>query len=171
MQATTVGPMSSLTRWLETEGIEHEVHEHRRSLTAAATARAEGVDPRTFEKVLWVRSVDDGDALIVIDADDHLDLKKARELLKSGKVSLVPEEEVEALAPDCEPGAMPAVGTLFGLPTYADFAVREAQEISFNAGSHRFAVRVERPAWEKAAGVIYGDLSAESWYVPNWVRT
>lgn len=66
---------------------------------------------------------------------------------------------------------MPAVGTLFGLPTYADFAVRDNAEISFNAGSHRYAVHVDRPAWEKAAGVVYGDLAAESWHVPNWARS
>ena len=98
------GPMASLMTWLGAEGIEYEIHEHTRSFTAAATARAEGVDPRTFEKVIWVRSTEGGDALMVVDSEDHLDLKKAREVLKSGRVTLVPEDEIEELAPDCDSG-------------------------------------------------------------------
>ena len=165
------GPLKSLLTWLDAESIEHEIHEHERSLTASATARAEKVDPRTFEKVIWVRSADGDDALMVVDSEDHLDLNKARELLRSGPVELVPEREIGQLAPDCDPGAMPAVGTLFGLPTYADFAVRENPEISFNAGSHTVAVRVDRAAWEKALGVVYADLAVATWREPPWSRS
>ena len=165
------GPMKSLMTWLDSAGIDHEVHEHDRSLTAVATARAEGVDPHTFEKVVWVRSADGGDALIVLDANDHLDLGKAKEVLRSGRVKLVPEEELARLAPDCDPGAMPAAGSLFGLPTYADLHVCDAAEISFNAGSHTVAVRVDRAAWEKALGVVYADLAAATWREPDWHRS
>ena len=165
------GPMKSLMAWLESEGIDHELHQHDRALTALSTARAEGVDPHTFAKVVWVRSDEDGDALMVVDADDHLDLKKAREVLKSGRVRLVPEEEIARLAPDCDAGAMPAVGSLFGLPTLADLHVGDSAEISFNAGSHTLAVRVDRAAWEKALGVIYADLAAHTWREPSWARS
>ena len=164
------GPMKTLLAWLDAEGVEHELHEHELSLTATATAQAEKVDPRTFEKVIWVRSADGGDALMVVDSEDHLDLIKARKLLQSGRVKLVPEEEIEQLAPDCDAGAMPAVGKLFGLPTYADFAVRDNPEISFNAGSHTVAVRVDRAAWEKALGVVYADLAVATWNEPPWSR-
>jgi Ala-tRNA(Pro) deacylase len=169
--AMTKGPMASLMKWLMAEGVDHEVHEHDRSFTAMATARAEGVDPKTFAKVVWVRSAEGGDALLVVDAEDHVDLKKAREALKAGRVKLVPEYEIEMLAPDCEAGAMPAVGALFGLPTYADDAIREDAEISFNAGNHRVAVRVDRAAWEKAANVQYADLALSTWREPAWSRS
>ena len=163
--------MSSLLAWLESESIEYEVHEHDRSFTAMATARAEGVDPKSFQKVIWVRSADGGDAFMVIDSEDHLDLRKSREVLESGRVQLVPEEEIEVLAPDCEPGAMPAVGSLFGIPTFADLAVRDEPRISFNAGSHRVAVRVDRAAWERALGVVYADLAVDTWREPPWARS
>ena len=83
----------------------------------------------------------------------------------------VSESEIEELAPDCDPGAMPAVGSLFGLTTYADFAVRDDPEISFNAGSHKVAVRVDRAAWEKALGVVYADLKVSTWREPPWSRS
>jgi len=165
------GPLKSLMTWLESGGIDYELHEHDRSLTALATARAEGVDPHTFEKVVWVRSAEGGDALIVLDAKDHLDLGKAKDVLRSGRVKLVAEEEIAKLAPDCDPGAMPAVGSLFGLPTYADLHVCDSAEVSFNAGSHTVAVRVDRAAWEKALGVVYADLAAATWREPEWHRS
>jgi Ala-tRNA(Pro) deacylase len=157
------GPVKSLLRWLDDKHVDYEIHEHPRSLTALATARAEGVDPKTFGKVIWVRTDEGKDALIIIDAEDHLDLRKAREVLKSSKVSLVEEEEIEALAPECDAGAMPAVGDLFGVPTYADFAIAKQPEVSFNAGSHSHAVRVDRAAWEQALDVTYADLAADAW--------
>jgi Ala-tRNA(Pro) deacylase len=172
MEATvSSGPMKSLLTWLDNAGVDYELHEHDRSLTALATAHAEGVDPDTFEKVVWVRSAEDGDALIVLDANDHLDLSKAKDVLRSGKVKLVSEEELADLAPDCDPGAMPAVGSLFGLPTYADLHVGDSAEVSFNAGSHTVAVRVDRAAWEKALGVVYADLAARTWRDPAWHRS
>lgn len=165
------GPMKRLVTWLDSTGIDYEIHEHGRALTALATARAEGVDPHTFGKVVWVRSEEGGDALVVVESDDHLDLRKAREALGSGRVKLVSEEEIEALAPDCDAGAMPAVGSLFGLPTFADLKVRSASELSFNAGSHTVAVRVDRAAWEKAVGATYADLAASAWHEPAWYRS
>jgi Ala-tRNA(Pro) deacylase len=165
------GPARSLLRWLDSEGIDYELHEHDESFTALATARAEGVDPHTFEKVVWVRSAEGADALMVLDANDYLDLGKAKNVLDSSRVMLAAEEEIGKLAPECDPGAMPAVGSLFGLPTYADLHVRDSAEVSFNAGSHTVAVRVDRAAWEKALGVVYADLAAATWREPAWSRT
>jgi prolyl-tRNA editing enzyme YbaK/EbsC (Cys-tRNA(Pro) deacylase) len=76
-----------------------------------------------------------------------------------------------ALAPGCDAGAMPAVGELFGLPTLADFGVQDDTEISFNAGTHRLSVRVERAAWEQAAGVHYADLAVDEDGRPAWARS
>ena len=71
-------PYQPLVEWLAAQGIEYEIHEHDRAFTARATATAEGVDPRTFAKVVAVASHDGRNAIIVLDATDHLDLRKAR---------------------------------------------------------------------------------------------
>lgn len=110
-------------------------------------------------------------AMFVLKATDHLDLRKARHVLGVDDVRLMTEEDLAHLAPGCDVGAIPAVGELFGIPIYADHAIRDDPEISFNAGTHHHAVRVERPAWEAAAAVIYADL-AEDWdRGPAWIRS
>jgi len=167
----TPGLMPALVEWLEAENIEYEVHEHQLSFTATGTALVEGVDPHSFAKVVWVRSDEGGDALMVLDAMDHLDLKKAAKALNSSHVKLIPEDELERAAPGCAVGAMPAVGRLFDVPTFADHAVAKEAEISFNGGSHEVSVRVDRNAWERSTGVTYRDLAAHPWREPAWVRS
>ena len=168
---TPTGPHPQLMAWLAERAIEHEVHEHAATFTARETARAEGVDPRTFAKVVAVRTDDDRRYLLVLDATDQVDLIKARRALFARNVRLLAEAEMAALAPDCEAGTLPAVGILFHLPMVADYAVREDPDISFNAGSHRYSVRVDRFAWERATAVRYADLAIEGHDLPAWARS
>jgi Ala-tRNA(Pro) deacylase len=163
MQSTlaVIGPHAGLLDWLASHDVEYHLHEHPVSFTARETAHAEGVDPATFAKVVVV-ATETGRALLVVDALDHIDMRKARHLLGAHEVRLLTEEEVGELAPGCDVGALPALGQLFGVPMYADYEIRDDTQISFNAGSHRFSVRVDRAAWEAATGVSYGDL-AEDW--------
>lgn len=168
--ATTDRPYQPLVDWLASQKIEYEIHEHDPAYTARATATAEGVDPRTFAKVVAVASHDGPNALVVLDATDQIDLRKARHVLGAGDVRLLSEPELAALTPGCEVGAIPAVGALFGLTTYADYAVRDDPEISFNAGSHRLSARVERARWERACNVVYADLAEGADAGPAWAR-
>jgi Ala-tRNA(Pro) deacylase len=170
--STTVDrPYPGLLDWLASHDIEYEIHEHDPAFTARATATAEGVDPRTFAKVVGIATHDGRNVLVVLDATDHLDLPKACRVLGASNARLLTEAALTALAPGCEVGAIPAVGSLFGLATYADYAVREDPEISFNAGSHRFSARVERASWERACDVVYADLAVESDSRPAWARS
>ena len=168
---TTTGPHQQLMSWLAERGIEHERHEHAAAFTARETAHAEGVDPRTFAKVVGVRTDDDRNYLLILDATDQVDLVKAGAALFARRVRLLTEAELAALAPDCEPGTIPAVGVLFHVPMVADYAVREDRDISFNAGSHRWSVRVDRFAWERATAVRYADLAINRNDLPAWARS
>lgn len=170
-ETTLDRPYRPLLDWLAAQSIEHEIHQHDRTVTARMTATAEGVDPRSFAKLVGVATDDGRNALVVLDATDHLDLRKAGQVLGASDVRLLTESELTALAPGCEVGAMPAVGELFGLTTYADYAVRDDPEISFNAGSHRFSVRVDRVRWERACNVIYADLAEDADNGPAWASS
>jgi Ala-tRNA(Pro) deacylase len=165
--AANAQPHAGLLDWLGKHDVDHEVHEHAEAFTATSTARSEGVDARSFAKVVGVATEDGRHILIVVDSPDRVDLRKARDVLGSD-VKLLTEAELAAHTPGCEPGAMPAVGALFGLPMYADYAVKDDAEISFNAGSHRYSVRVDRASWERAAGVQYADLASAADARPAW---
>ena len=168
---TEVGPHRALLEWLTREGIEHEVHEHRLTFTARETARAEGIEPRAFAKVIGVEADDGQKALVVLDANDRLSVTKAADAMSVRHVRLLRELELDALAPGCESGAVPAVGVLFGVPLYADLAIREDSEITFNAGSHRFTVQVDRAGWDRGARPTYADLAERFEDRPAWATS
>ena len=161
-------PHAGLLDWLKEHHVDYDLHEHPQAFTAMGTAHAEGVDPHTFAKVVGVATDEGSRVLLVLDATDHVDLRKAREALSAREVRLLTEPELVAIAPECEAGALPAVGALYGLPVVADHAVKEDEAISFNAGSHRFSVRVDRSAWERAAEARYADLAQAIDRRPAW---
>ena len=157
-------PSALLIDWLREKGIDHEIHEHELAYTALHTARMAGVLPATFAKVVVVATADERRVMLVLDATDHVDLAKARRALDVGHLRVLDESELGELAPDAEIGAMPAVGCLYGLPMYADHAVAQNARISFNAGSHGVAVRVDERDWAEATGVVYADLARSDDY-------
>ena len=149
--------------------VKYQRREHPETFTAEATARAEHLDPHRFAKVVGVATDDGRRLILLVDADDHVDLAKARLALHAADVRVLTEREFAALVPECEAGTAPPVPDLIGLPVYADHAIRESGEIAFHAGSHRFSVHVERAAWERAAGIAYADL-AQATGRPAWAR-
>jgi Ala-tRNA(Pro) deacylase len=163
-------PYPGLLRWLRAHDVEHEVHEHQTTITARATARAEGIDPRRFAKCVGIATADGSVVMAVVDAADRLDLRKASVVLSTDLVRLLSEAELLTVAPECEIGTWPPIDELVGARIVADFAVREDPEISFHAGSHRFTVHVDRAAWERESHVTYGDL-AERDDQPAWARS
>jgi Ala-tRNA(Pro) deacylase len=164
------GPHAGLLDWLAANGVEYELHKHPATVTALETARIERVDPRRFAKTLAVELANGDRAIVVLDATARLDLVKAARTLDTTSVRLVTEGELTELAPDIEVGALPPVGQLFGLRVLADFGIHDDPTISFPAGSHRFAVMVDRAAWERAAHVVYADLAAAIDRGPIWAR-
>lgn len=161
------GPHAGLLDWLASHSVDYELRAHPVTWTARETARVEGIDPHCFAKTLAVATRDAGRALVVVDAADRLDLARAREAIGAGPVRLLDEEELQALAPDCQVGTIPPVGELFGMPVWADLAIRTAPTITFHAGSHRFTVTVESAPWARAVRARFAGLAAPSG-LPAW---
>jgi Ala-tRNA(Pro) deacylase len=55
---------------------------------------------------------------------------------------LADEEETRSLFPDCEEGAEPPFGALYGIRTIVDKALEDDDHIVFQAGTHDKAIRM-----------------------------
>jgi len=62
---------------------------------------------------------------------------------------LASEEEFQRMFPDCEIGAMPPFGNLYGMEVFASETLAQDQEIAFNAGSHTELVRLAYKDFER----------------------
>ncbi|MGA2192837.1 MAG: YbaK/EbsC family protein, partial [Nitrospirota bacterium] len=65
------------------------------------------------------------------------------------------EDEFKNLFPDCEPGAMPPFGNLYGIPVYVDRSLAEDKNIVFNAGTYYEAVRMSYSDFERLVRPSY----------------
>lgn len=123
---------------------EHRIHYtlmiHSPAYTAQAAAATLHIPGKELAKTVVVRA-GDRTLLAVLPASHHVDLK-ALGARVGETVRLANEAEFISLFPDCELGAMPPFGELYRLPVYVDESLAADEEIVFNAGTHRDAVRM-----------------------------
>jgi len=171
MEATIErAPDRRLLEWLQKHHVEYDLHHHVPTTTARETARVEAVEPRTMVKSVVVQAADGRNAILALEATERVDLAKAAHALGTTDVHLVTEAQLIEMAPDCDPGTWPPVGAIFGMPVLADSALRDEPEVTFTAGSHEFAVRLDQEAWARAGDVHYVDLAEGRSEEPAWAR-
>ena len=61
----------------------------------------------------------------------------------------VAEEKFKDRFPDCEIGAMPPFGNLYGMAVYAAESLAQNEEIAFNAGSHEEIIKLAYRDFER----------------------
>jgi Ala-tRNA(Pro) deacylase len=121
---------------------------HERTVTAPHTAAAVQVPRQHFAKTVMLK-VDGALAMFVMPANYHVDLHRLSLALGGSSVELAHEDEFRPVFPDCEPGAMPPFGNLYGVPVYVDSRLAEHERITFNAGTHTDAVRMPYAEFEQ----------------------
>lgn len=124
-----------LEAYLRDHGVPFQVQHHPRVYTAQEVAASEHIPGKLLAKV--VLGVADGKpALFVVAASDRVDLAQAAALAGAREVRLASEQECSAAMPDCEVGAMPPFGNLYGLPVYVDTTLAQDETIFCQAGTH-----------------------------------
>jgi len=127
-------------KYLISHGVRYEVERHSPAYTAQETAAVEHVPGRKFAKPVIVNA--DGRLIMaVLSANRLVDLDKLKALIGSEDVRLAREEEFAPIFDDCERGAEPPFGNLYGLQTIVDVDLT-SDEIVFNAGSHTETMKV-----------------------------
>lgn len=148
-----------LGAFLDQEGIAYEVIDHVRDYSAQQTAADTRTPGHSFAKsVLLV--IDGRLTLAVVPADCSVDMAKVANTFGAAEVTLAEEETLEELCPDCEVGAEPPFGHLYGVPVLVDAELCRNRLITFNAGSHERAVRMDTIDFLKLAHPRVMDLAA-----------
>jgi len=135
-------PAEKLAEYLESQGVQYTVIEHHAPVyTAQEIAASTHIPGKQLAKTVMVK-VDGGLAMAVIPASQRVNLNRLKVLVGAGKVELASEQEFRNKFPDCQVGAMPPFGNLYGIPVYAAQDLAEEIEIAFCAGSHTELVRI-----------------------------
>ena len=150
---------SALIDCLNANKIPFEVLPHAQAFTARMAAAAEHIASHHQAKVVMVNSPI-GSIMTVLPADRKLDLRKLKRVIHE-PVALQSEAEFAPAFADCEPGAMPPFGNLYGLPTYVDEHLTHEDYIVFEAGTHTDSIKIRYQDYERVVKPGVADLAIE----------
>lgn len=142
--------LESLTEYLDGHNTAYVVISHSSAYTAQGVAGLAHIPGKELAKTVIVR-LDGQLAIAVLPANFHVDLEFLRRAANAKSVALAAEEEFKNRFPQCETGAMPPFGNLFGLEIFADNSLEKDKEIAFNAGTHRELIRMTWEDFKKLA--------------------
>jgi Ala-tRNA(Pro) deacylase len=123
---------------------------HAEAYTAQEVAATEHVPGRQFAKVV-IAEADGKHVMLVLPASSRVDLVRLRAALGVKMARLAREDEFAKEFPDCEAGAMPPFGNLYGLPVYMDRGLADQPRLVFNACSHRETVALSAADYKRLA--------------------
>src|SRR6266568_6969402 len=133
-------PATMLKDYLDSHGIKYVSVRHSPAYTAPEVAASVHVSGRDFAKTLIVK-IEDEMAMVVMPANRRLLLSELRELLEIDHLRLATEAEFRDAFPDCELGAMPPFGNLYGMKVHVTSNLADEPQIAFNAGTHTEVIK------------------------------
>src|SRR6185503_3657070 len=115
----------------------------RRTETALQAARAAGIPQDRMVKVVVFHDARGGDHMVAVPATHEIEPYRLQLATGMRGVRLENEADLQRLFDDCEVGAMPPVGHLYGLPLVVDRCLtRDGGDLWFQPGNHRTLVRM-----------------------------
>lgn len=132
---------AKLKAFLESCGVQYEIISHSTTYTAQKTAEDLHMRGEELAKSVIVR-MDNAFAMAVLSTSQHVDLSALQKAAAANTARLASEIEFKDLFPDCEIGAIPPFGNLYGLAVFVEEDLSRSKNLTFNAGSHSELIRM-----------------------------
>ena len=134
--------LKKIKAMLDEAKVPYEVYNHALAYTAQEIAAKQHFPGDEMAKVVMIEA--DQDLVMgVIRGNDKINLNLVRDSLGARHARLATEDEFIARFPECEIGAMPPFGNVYGLKVFVDPALEKDEYIYFNAGNHVQTVRLK----------------------------
>ena len=153
-------PVKKLKEFLDSQNIKYVVISHSRAVTSQEVAASAHISGKEMAKTVMVK-LDGKMAMAVLPASSRVNLDLLREASGAKQVDLAAELEFRELFPECEPGAMPPFGNLYGMPVFVSESLTKDEEIAFNAGSHTELIKLSYKDFEKLVKPKVAKLSTK----------
>lgn len=134
-------PVAALKRHLEKNGVPFTTLTHQPAFTAQEVAHSAHVCGKTLAKVVIIL-IDGGMAMVAMPATSKIRWDRFMSAMGTDFIELADEEDFKDLFPDCEVGALPPFGSLYGMPVYLDGSLTRNEDILFSAGTHNELIKL-----------------------------
>jgi Ala-tRNA(Pro) deacylase len=139
-----------LQSYLDRMGISYRLSQHDMAFTAQDLAQKEHVSGDKVIKPVLVEA--DGQfVLCALPASYRVDLDALRKELGAQDMRMVDEQTLRDVFEDCDLGAEPPIGAIFGIPTIMDDSLAALEQVTFQAGNHAEAVTMRLDDYRRIA--------------------
>ena len=149
---------TAISDYLDRNRATYSLLSHPAAYTAQQEAAAAHVPGHEWAKTV-VCFADDQPILAVVPAPYPVDLPRLQQTAHARSIRIAREREFAGLYQDCELGAMPPFGPLYGQRVFVDERLAADPEVSFNAGSHSDAIRMPYLEFERLARPTVGEFA------------
>ena len=148
----------SVEQFLKEHAVDYELVRHPRTVTSLRTAEKAHVPGTQVAKSVLLED-ETGYLIAVIPATHRLDLGRLRQQLQR-RIGLAIEREVAKVFPDCDRGAIPAIGAAYQVETIIDDDLLAQPDVYFEAGDHEALVHMKGSEFgAMMAGVPHGHFA------------
>jgi Ala-tRNA(Pro) deacylase len=137
----------SIRDYLQSRHIWFETVIHRPAASATKRAQSIHISGRCVAKGVLIKTKGD-DVLVVLPATHRVDLRRLAQVLGENEVRIATEDEVSAVFDDCERGALPPFGRLYGLKTIVDVSLAGSGDLVFVANARHEGMRMRYRDYE-----------------------
>jgi Ala-tRNA(Pro) deacylase len=141
-------PVQALKNFLDQNGVRYVVISHSPAFTAQEIAARAHISGKELAKTVIVK-IDGRLAMAVLPASQKVDLPELQQAIGTGRIEIATETEFRWSFPECNLGAMPPFGNLYGMDVYVADSLAEDAEIAFNAGSFTELVKLAYGDFER----------------------
>jgi Ala-tRNA(Pro) deacylase len=138
---TTIRCEDRLQAYLRAHGVCFSLRHHPRAYTAQEIASSEHIHGDQVAKPVIVFG-DGRMVMLVLAASQRVQLSKVAPAIGAREVHFAEEPALATVFTDCELGALPPFGNLYGLDVYVDRRLAEDDQIEFRAGTHTETMRI-----------------------------
>ena len=154
-------PIRKLKEYLDGNKIKYITISHSAAFTAQEIAASAHIPGKKLAKTVLIK-IDGKMAMAVLPASDKVDFDLLKGTIGNENIRLAYEQEFMDKFPDCEIGAMPPFGNLYGMDVYVAKSLTQDKEIAFNACSHSELIKMFYADFEKLVKPKVLDFSFQS---------
>lgn len=140
-------PAKQLKEFLDGGQVKYVTVQHSLAYKAQEIAASAHIPGNRLAKTVMVK-IDGKMAMAVLPGSEKVDLDALERATGAKTVELASELEFKDRFPECEVGAMPPFGNLYGMQVFAAKSLA-SDEIAFNAGSHTELIRMSYKDFER----------------------
>lgn len=137
----------TLVKQLDKHGISYDIIHHGYSYSSLHAAHSANIPAQKMIKTVVLEDAQ-GYVMALVPANHYVKINELNMFLNR-HMGLATETELAQLFTDCEPGAIPPIGSAYGMTTVVDNNLDDCNDVYIEAGNHTDLLHISGSAFRQ----------------------